>query len=485
MKSLFTNLASLVGVISLLTLTACGGGSTGANISGLSDLPDASSMVSTSATTSLSRAATPRFATSGTPPLISELSSGGNIALDAFWGEDFIADLAADPNNVTNAKAQRFFGETSQNEGGEGACRMTEVVARSFETMLEAGTSFCYMKNMPAAVGDAAITPAFDGGASTIFDQGAANRIVAVDTVNDPFAEEEGFDQNIFIKIFGTDNIDSGIYKVDLWFCNAEDDTLQGYEQIEVNKTTGLYTQTSRHNDPNGGNSVTINAFLRASGSGFEFDPTKTRTAQVTHSFDDDNFGSGSFKGEVAITADNQIIAKQYSSNSFDPDGDGAHPEVTWRDKVYAIGNFTGSGVKNVRFTEGGFSGISEEVGADWDPHTFIGGVEYQLFDNDSESGMYFATPDSTLAQTAEDNADFSGDTFYTANLTPADFDTDTYDCTATVDYTVTMDFDSAAVDAVREECDGHRLSDGGGNFCESESVRNARNNVFEFFQNQ
>lgn len=470
----FSSRVSIFMVASSFILTACGGSGGGVgSLNSLSDLPSASEMVATSESSS---SVLFRPVTSGTPPLLSELVATSSLAVSSFWGESLIADLA-NPANVNSSTVRRYFGEAANQEGGEGACRMTENVARSFETLLQAGGSLCYMKNMPGAIETSDVSPTFDGNVTEVFDQSASDRVVQVTTLND---SEEAGSEKIFIKVYGSnnENVGSSNYKVDLWFCNPDTDVLRGYEQITVNKSTGLITQTSRHNDDNGGNLVTIEGYLKKSGSSFTYDSTKARTALVNHSYND-SFGSGVFKGLVQMTSGNQIITKQYSKNTFDP-GDGSR---TWKDQLYAIGNFTGSGVKNVRFTEGGFSGESVELDGVGDPvftpHTYKGGTEFQS----GSVNMYFATPDSDLAQTAEDSADFSGDSFYTQDLSPTTFDTSAYDCTVTPEYTIQMDFAREAIIAVRELCDGDRLSDSGnGSFCEPEAVRTARENIYSSF---
>lgn len=472
----FSSRVSMLMVAGSFLLTACGGSGGGVgSLNSLSDLPSASEMVATSESSS---SVLFRPVVSGTPPLLSELVATSSLAVSSFWGDSLITALA-DPGQVNEGTIRRYFGESAGLEGGEGACRMTENVARSFETLLQAGGSLCYMKNIPGAILAADVSPSFDGNVTEIFDQSTSDRVVQVNVVND--GESEDSSEKVFIKVYGSSNesVGSSNYKVDLWFCNDDTDVLRGYEQINVNKTTGLISQTSRHNDDNGGNLVVIEGFLKKSGSSFTYDSTKERTATVNHSYND-SFGSGVFKGLVKMTANNQIITKQYSKNTFDP-GDG--PDRTWRDQLFAIGNFTGSGVKNVRFTEGGFSGESVELDGGgnptFTPHTYKGGTEFQSGD----VSMYFATPDSDLAQTAEDSADFSGDTFYTQDLEPATFDTSVYDCNVTPDYTISMDFAVEAIDAVRETCDGDRLSDSGnGSFCEPEAVRTARENIYSSF---
>jgi len=451
-----------------ILVSACGG-SGGADIANLSQLPDSNAMVSTSGSTNAATFA----AASGTPPTVNSLAGDTNAAISAFWGSDLITAMSDGVDS--QAQISQFFGETVDSAGGEGACRMIETVGRSFSNMAQASGSSCYMKRIPTATSGVTITPALDD-ASTIFNQQAADRLVQVNPTNMP--GDEG-SQEIYIKVHGSSSVTADVYKVNLYFCNPDDDSLTGVEEIVVNRKTGAYTTTSTNIDGGEGSGRSyslISAKLKKSGSGFTFDASSSRSATLSHSYDGNNW-SGVFKGAIEITANDQIIAKLYERSH-----DVGNDQYFLRN-IYALANFTGSNAKDVSFTEGGFAGKEVALASDGETplwgdgaHNFSGGVEYR-------DTMYFNAGNSSLAQTAASNGDFTS-AFYTDSLTVPDVDQSAFDCAnAAPDYTIGMDFSDTAVSSIREVCDGHQFG-GDGNFCDSNSLRTVREQINSYFQN-
>lgn len=460
------DIAVLGSIASMALLSGCGG-SGGADISNLSQLPDASSMVSTSGSTNASLHA----AASGTAPQISTLVGDSNAALEAFWGSSLLSDLSTVDNDE---EVNRFFGTIEDREGGEGACRMVETVARAFANVAEAGTSSCYMKKIPTVTsGGVTISPELSD-PTTIFNQQTADRIVQVN----PTGQDEGGDQHIFIKVSGSDNVTSDVYQVNLYFCNPDDDSLTGYEEIIVNRKTGLYTDVqlnSDHGEGGGRSYSSLSGKLKKSGDSLVFDTSADRTAEVRHSYSQ-NARSGSSKSLISIS-DGQLNAQLHEKN-MDTD----YHYCDTRD-IYALASFSGTSAKNVSFSEGGFSGQESGFEEDcttsrWDTHSFQGGVEYR---ESGDLAMYFNAGNTDLAQSADDSADFAS-SFFTSDLDTPSIDADLFDCTTTPDYTVGMDFADSNVAAVSTACEAGHF-EGDSNFCWTQTLQDIHDDIQTYFQ--
>ena len=79
-----------------------------------------------------------------------------------------------------------------------------------------------------------------------LFDQGATDRVVEVKVTG----QEHG-NQNVFIRVYGTNTVGADVYKVSLNMCSPGG-TPNGKESVEVNRATAMMKASSYHNDEGG-----------------------------------------------------------------------------------------------------------------------------------------------------------------------------------------------------------------------------------------
>ncbi|MBI3535095.1 MAG: hypothetical protein HY072_06385 [Deltaproteobacteria bacterium] len=418
-------------VLSVFVLSFAGcGKKTSDSSSGLSsvtlkNLPSISDMAKTNSAAALA-SFDPYLAVSGTPPTLKSITDAN---ADTYFWNGMVAAINTAGVASTSQKDQ-FWGVVEAAIGGAGACYMSQATAKSFELMLEAGTSQCYMKKMPTVASGVTID---SGSPSTLFDQQTADRVVKVTTSDGMI---------VFIKISGSDSVTADVYKASLWFCNGS--TVDGYEVFEINKTTGVFTANNSHNDFSGKGTSSISASLKVGADGnITFDETKDRIAEALYTGD-----WGTFHGGVTINSANKIYTKMY--NKFG----------TWTDKNYAVASFSGTSLSDLKFLAGGYKG---ESGDGVHNFNYSGGTEFQ-------NTYYVATLTSALA-TEAGLMTFSTDSFY-SSLTAPVFSSGSYSCSTTANINVTMDFSNAAVKAVQTECESDRLTNY--SYCNSAAVQAA-----------
>lgn len=466
MKSFYRSSCLLSGFV-LLAIAGCGGSGGGANVQSLSSLPSTSSLVATSGS---ANSALLRAAVSGTPPAIGSIATAD---VDDLFFNGLLAQIGnGEGLNSNSPECNTFFngGNSDGSAGGSAACHMTQSVGFSFEPIINAGTSACYMKNIPNSATGISITDNSGTGitAENIFTQGTSDKVILVQPDNEPprgEGEEAEPAQNIFIKVIGSDNLSGDIYKVELWFCSRDNPEANpnGYEVIEVNRATGEFNSTNIFSEGNDEGQATISAFLTEGASGsFLFDPTKNRQASISHSgdFGEDTF---TFKGEVTITPSNQILTKTY-----DVSGRGAD---SFTRLGYSIAEYTGDSIKELAFTQGAYKDqFSRRQGEDTESNGSENAFEFR-------DTFYAVAPNSSLLGELDD-VNFASDSFYTA-APSVSTDTSGYDCGTTADATVSMDFSDTNVAAISAACEADRF-DNSSNYCWSEAVFTAENALFE-----
>ena len=288
----------------IVAATGCGSGATtsssAATASSISDLPAVSTLVKTSS--SSSDVSAPLMseeikAVSGTPPLLKNISESN---VDTYFWNGLLATIAS-AKSATPAQDISFW-------NGEGACRMAETVGYAFQNLLQAGTSLCYMQNVPNSANGVAIVSGNASSVSDIFKQGSSDKIVKVKVTNMSKSQKDSSspsDEIIFIKVFkGSD------FAADLWFCPLSTPT--GYEQIRI--SSGTFTSTDV--ESSFGNFVgIISASLTTDANGkFVFDSSKSRSGQVYFGPSDKSF---TFLGSVAIDSAGLLTARNYQTGSF------------------------------------------------------------------------------------------------------------------------------------------------------------------------
>lgn len=395
---------------------------------------------------------------SGTAPTLMSIPELG--IKNVFWKPGVIDGLlSGDP---TQQQCGEFFaGDQDGASGGLGACHMSESVGHSFQLIMEAGNSLCYMKRIPTqanvdAGGIALNSGELPGGDVTkIFasPEGSDSRLVKIAVSGFDEGEEGPSEENVFIKVYGTqqNSESSALYKVDLWFCTPGDETPNGAEQISISNA-GRFSAVSLHDDSarGGGGGLfqaTSEGFLTIGSDGeVTFDPTKPRSA--TAEMDGAEWG---FKSAVQISSDNKIKTKFY-----DVFGGGSN-------KGFAVTRFSGSGVDSLRFLEGAFKGLNSG------DEGFSGATEFR-------DSFYAAAPDSGLKGQLN-SVDLAEDEFY-QNPPTSSFDLSEYSCAAEADIEVSLDMSNTSVMESIAPCE-QRLD--GMHFChEDEEVNMAQQMFFE-----
>lgn len=439
-QRIFTYLQLAVAVTMVPLLLSCGsssGDGSTATISSLTQIPDVDTMASGGATSN-SNITLPAKAVSGTPPLITAITD--STAKTYFWWTD------ADNNLVDQLIAAGVATEDDETNFWpmEGSCRMAQMVGYAMQNIKQAGTSACYMKNMPDVLGADSLTTA-DGATalstpSEIFNKQASDFIVKVNVANATNPETgEPESQVVYIKIFGTSSLsDANDYNVDLWFCADTASSATGFETVRYDASAGTLTKSMQESSFGTFTSSFTAAVTTDSATGLPvFDSASDRVASNTFSGE---FGGSTFidKSEVRIT-DNLLYAKSYNI------GD------SYTNKNFAVAQYSGDAMSALRFIQAGYKG--EGSGGEDDIFTYDGGTEYQT--DHYAAIAVSALADSTLQDATNDYV-MASDTFFDTAPTTPTIDTSDYDCNPTVSYTVAMDFSNSAVQAVATLCENN-----------------------------
>lgn len=436
-------LTSLAGYIGCGKATTSSGGDVAAALKGLQDIPSVANMVKENTAVQSGyrglRLAN-RYAVSGTPPTAKALVDSATLVDSSFFNGSVAAIVAA--QSATQTQANDYW-------QGQTACWLYQGALEGLARMIEQGTSLCYMKNVPKQAGAVTVVSGTLPDPTTVFEQQAADRVVKISIA------EMGMNEDIYIKVYGSNTVGSDVYKISLMFCDGS--TPKGSETIEVNKSTKVYSSTGQHSWQEGQNTGkgldTVLASLKVASDGsLSFDETKDRKFSGIYS------GTwGLSKNEVTINGSNEIRADRYNAWSWQ--------ENSGVDKNKIVALFSGSALKNILFYEGASSGVSS-FGSE--SHNYSGAVEYQNTKYVSvSSGKYY---DEIAA------AALSG-SFYTSSLTVPTF-TYTETCAQTPDFVLSIDMSSSAMKAVQTTCEGDRF-DGGHSICWSQDIQNAQGYVF------
>lgn len=444
----------IVAVILAVLVSGCGssGGSSGsstnsATADSLSDLPATSTLVNGGGAAASLSAKSVGKAVTGTPTLLKNITSSN---VDTYFWNGLLATIGnTAAASITEAQRTAYW-------QAEGACRMAQTVGFSFQHVLTGGTSLCYMQNAPSAANGVAITSG-TATASTLFDQGASNKVIKV-VVSSP----GGGSEDIFIKAYGTGSSEgSSGYAADLWFCGSG--SANGYEQIRVNTSANTLTTTSAHSDF-GSFVGTITASLTTNASGqIVFDSSKDRSATVY--FGPTN-GTFKFLGSVTINSAGIITARDYNTGTFGGQ--------TNTNKHAVFANYTGNTMDELRFSTASFA-LQDTFNSNL--MTITDATEYN-------TNKYVNVDTGTLLTTAREER-FDGDiyngtssTIYSTAQTKLSAISG-FSCSTTPDVVVTMDFSQSGPIAVAALCDNHFNDNGDMNFCDGSAVQEARNKIF------
>ena len=385
---------------------------------GISKLPSTSTLVSSSSTSKSSAQILEDFvidAVSGTPPTLLGISL--NSIKDLFWLPGIVDAIGA--GNPSRAQCLEFLSsDIDGHSGGLGACQMAEAVGHSFQTLLDAETSLCYMKNLPTKInlnaGGVKLNKGTfpDGDIRKLFSPGESRRIIKV---NVPPINELGPTESIFIRVSSQTSLSKHklFYQAQLYFCPEGQDAPRGVNFIDVSDKGEMTLIASNRSDPFGGgaHSISVRGFLTPLSSSTDWDPTKTRNSTVEAIQDD---GARTLKSDFSITADQLIFIKQ---------------RATFSDSIaknYAVTHFSGSNISNISFLEGAYKGedtinsVSRE---------FNGAAEFRDIFYASAPGNYLVPQLTSVDLT---------DSFYTQDPTIS-LDTSPYSCKAKPNIEITL----------------------------------------------
>jgi len=438
---------SLNAVLGLLLLSACGGSSGGANVNGLSGLPDASNLFAASSSSSLSWAAV-----TGTPPLLTDLVDDP----DAYFWDSFLSTLHSPLTFATNddwraAEKKLYGGGQDGDPAGNGACMMAATVGQTVRQL--SSNTMCYIKGMSENE-DAPIEPSV-GDRSSVFKQASSDKWVKVAVSGD----EHGGNMNVFIRVVGSDNLEGDKYKLELHFCESA--SVTGREVITVDRSTEAYNSTEYGSEENGTHQNSISAYLIKSGTGFDWDPAKGRTGE---SFFEGSYGGHSQKYKSKVTLDgSDLTARAISDGDFGVN------------KNYSLLSITGSGASSLRFLEGAFTNRNEPTCDGCNSGTYSGQAQYN-------GSFYESTASGTYASEIA-AYDISADSFFSEAIGSVDTTSLTdVSCDQTVDYTITMDFSTPAVAALQSTCEDRAFDGEFNQMCWGSSFQSAQNYLYTVY---
>lgn len=451
-----------------MAMTNCGGGGTSstttttttstAAVSDLSDVPDPNTAYAKAADASLS-AALSRFAVSGTPPKVSEITPA--TALAYFWSDDGgitnVIDTINDAGTATQDQADRLW-------QGEFACRMAQTVGHIGQELQSVGMSTCMLKNLTSDAvvnsGGETLVSGEIADLTQLFVQDETTRHVRIDIAGMPEFEtpedaDLGAPERVDIIVHGTSSVEGAdAYDINLIQCNSSNVPLW----VEKTRVTAD-TFTIKMSDTGYSANFTLDGTFGVidSGDGVIIDPESDRSIGIYV----DGFNGGNnfkFKALVGITSGGALTIR--AVDSFDQGSGRVFVESAYQEDA------------------GDLQMESAEGQLHWDAMSEpeIKGVEFQ---DDSYAAIALADISSTVT-----GFDFDADSFFTETLAAdseiAGFLTDTtlagY-CTATPDVEVTLDFSVAELLAVLSTCEP-QFNDM--NFCEGDAVSAARQIIFE-----
>lgn len=400
--------------------------------SGLANIPSAAKLIQAADTS------TAILAVSGNPPAVTSIPAVG--AKNVFWTPGLVDTVAGAPSPTQGQCNEFFHGSTDGSSSGLLGCYAVQGVAFSFQSILEGGTSACFMKRIPSQENiDSGAISVVDGklpsgGITRLFStpSGSKSRLVKI-----LISGMGGPSENGFIRITSTNNLakKGNQYAYNLWFCQDGEAQANNFEESSIS-LSGVYKFLNVF--VNGSNEYQneITAQLTKDGSEVTFDTSKERTAKSTG-----EFGGSSFKSSVTISGDNTIRTKvREVFNGFARSN-------------FGVAQFSGANTSD-------FAVRAAALKDDFGGQTQAAGIEYR-------DSLYTSAPESSLLSDL-DEVNLATDTFYSeAGSVDADFSDKS--CSADADVTISMDFTNPAMQQIASECEGQRLQNM--DFCRSDST--------------
>ena len=389
---------------------------------------------------------------SGSAPTLSEILTSGPTSI--FWRPGVVSSIAT--GSPTQEQCGEFFsGRVDGESGGFLSCYLTQNSGFALAEIARAGTTMCYLKNMPTAevlrsggmrLVRGSLPP---GGIAALFStpSGATPRVVKISLSS---GGEDGGASTGILKVFAADQIASSgdLYKYEMAFCEGDSRTPQEVEKTRITSAGAFISQSANVGGGGEGSrfSGTVTAFLRAEGGVLLFDTSRPRRASFTST---NQFGGEAFsnRSDVIISEGNELTNKEYSLSSRETR------------KAYSISSFSGSGVTSIRFLEGA-------IKQSFSSGDLNGATEFR-------DRVYVSAPSNRFV-TSLDSVDLQSDPFFSGTPEPETV-TASVTCTTQADIEVEVTMENDSVRGITAECESERLS-GDVRFCSSAELEEAQN---------
>jgi hypothetical protein len=388
--------------------------------SGLASIPSAAGLLKSSSQTSA-------LAVSGNPPAVKNIPTLG--VKNVFWTPGLVDAITA-ANPPSQSQCGEFFHGTSDGQSaGMLGCYSVQGVAYAFQSILEGGSSACFMKNVPTQAnvdsgGVQVIDGSLPGGDITkLFSTPTGSKARVIKVVINGFGDQN---EHGFIKINSQASLDKKgqQYAYNLWFCKEGQTTANNYEETSVS-LAGEFKYFNVFVEGTNEYQNQIAAYLTKTATGVEFDTTKERTAQTAGEFQGANF-----KSLVMLLPNNTITTKvKESFNNFGRSN-------------YGVSEFSGSGISDFAVRAAAIKDVFSN-------QTQEAGIEYR-------DTVYLSAPSSTLKSELA-KVDIATDPFYTeAGTVTPDFSDKS--CSQEADVTVQMNFSVPSMQAIGQTCSAQQL---------------------------
>jgi hypothetical protein len=365
---------------------------------------------------------------------------------ELFWEEGALETIISGTGSDLQDACNGFY-------TGLGSCQIAESFMRGFGTMLEAGTSMCYMSNFPAASsGVELVSGSYVGALKDIFDPpSVGSRRVKIVVGGDQEA------QIIVARIFGQDELQGTgkMFRTELSFCQEGNNVPMGYDIVTADNS-GKFSVETAGVDSGGGGEVEggVRKFMfeaklapTANNKNILFDPAGKRTATVESIRD----------GE---TEKNQIIVNGGSLTVASRNEREGSVRNTFNKVLFAV---NATGYANTRILSGAFS--SKQIGGY--SGEFDGAMQYQ-------SPRYTATDSHPLLDDVREES-FDG-AFYTEAPSEDVDASGVSQCDVAVDAVVALDMGAVGMQEVQQKCEPPRTQ---GSLCWGDEMVRAAESAY------
>lgn len=382
---------------------------------------------------------------SGTPPTLQQIATTG--ASNVFWRNGVVS--AVNSGSPSPSDCNELFGASADgSSSGFAGCYMAQETGYVMQSLIQSGTSLCYMKNFPTK------EVQNDGGFSVIggtLPGGDITKLFSVPSGSSPryikiHIGESGDQQEESIGIFKIysqqQNQQNGDqYRYDLVFCNGSSNSTTEFEKTRVTLSGELITSSQHSQGSNGTSQSIVRAFLTKVNGELVVNPDLGRSIQFTTQNNNEGY-----KASISLNNANEIENKMYSTFGGSTR------------KGFSVSRFSGDGALSLRFLEGAYKELNSSFG------NFSISTEYR-------DTYYAATAQSEFAERLSD-VDFANDSFY-ANGPEVGSSNAPFGCNQDASVEIEINMSSSAMQAVSAICEAEQIE--GMEFCHDTALREAQ----------